>query len=152
MWINKQRIIIAMIIFVFTLYFFSLFMPTTIGNEMIKYIDNEEIVKITCIIDNLKIDDVQYHITDSELISSLHNYFNSINITRTLSIPRFKNENSFLIFIYDKSGKVATISTQTSIDGELYFYLQSNKWYRVNKYNDFHYILTDILDIIENGI
>lgn len=150
MWVNKQRMIIIIIIFVFTLYLFSLFMPTTIGNEMIKYIDNEEIVKITYIIDNVKTDDVQNHITDRELISSLNNYFYNINITRTLSIPRFKNENSFLIYIYDKSGKVVTISTQTSLEGELYFYIQSNKWYKVKKYNSSYPISKDILDIINN--
>jgi phosphoribosylanthranilate isomerase len=117
---------------------------------MIKYIDNEEIVKITYIIDNVKTDDVQYHITDRELISSLNNYFHNINITRTLSIPRFKNENSLLIFIYDKSGKVATISTQTSLNGELYFYIQSNIWYKVKEYNSSYSISKDILDIINN--
>jgi hypothetical protein len=150
MWINRQKIIIMIIIFVVSLYLFSLFIPTTIGNEMIKYIDNEEIVKITYIIDNVKTDDVQYHITDRELISSLNNYFHNINITRTLSIPRFKNENSLLIFIYDKSGKVATISTQTSLNGELYFYIQSNIWYKVKEYNSSYSISKDILDIINN--
>ena len=148
MWINKQIIII--IIFVVILYIFNLFMPTTISNEIIKYIDDEEIVKITYIIDNVKTENEQYHITDRDLISSLHNYFNSINITRTLSIPRFKNDNYFLIFIYDKSGKIATISTQTSLDGELYFYIQSNKWYKVKENNSSYSISKEIIDIINN--
>lgn len=149
MWTNKRGIIFI-IILVIIFYLFCLFRTTTIGNEMIKLIDNEEIVKMTCIIDEVKKDNVQYYITDKELISALSSYLYGINITRTLSTPRFKKENSFLFFIYDKSGKVATISTQTSLNGELYFSIQSNRWYKVKEYNSSYHILKDILDIINN--
>lgn len=149
--INNQRlkIIITIIILVFILYLLYILFPTTIGNVMSKYIDTKEIVKITFIIDETEKDSVPHHISYKETISSLQDYFYNIGVIRAPVIPYFKQNDNFIIHIYDKNGNIMSITSHDSY-GDLYFYVQSKKWYKVKNYNNSNDIINDIKNILEN--
>lgn len=142
---NNQRlkIIIITTIFVFILYLLYVFAPTTIGNVISKYIDTEEIVKITFIVDETEKDIVSYHIPDKEAISSLHDYFYNISAIRVPGIPSLKENDNFIFYIYDKSGNIVRITSHDGYNG-LYLYVQSKKWYKVKNYNNSIDIINDV--------
>lgn len=149
--INNQRlkIIIIITILVFILYLLYIFFPTTIGNVMSKYIDTKEIAKITFVIDETEKDSVPHYISYKETISSLHDYFYNISVFRAPGIPYFKENNNFIFHIHDKNGNIISITSHDSYNG-LYFYVQSEKWYKVKNYNNSNDIINDIENILEN--
>lgn len=151
MWLTKKNLIIIIIIFIIaiTSYLFYILIPTTVGNVISKYIDTEEIIKITFIIDEVKKEDVPYHIKDKASIGFLHDYFYGINVNHAAAIPYFKETDNFIIYIYDKDGNIVRITSHDGYNG-LYIYVQSKKWYKVKNYNNSNDIITYIKNITEN--
>ncbi len=146
MWLNRKRLImlIISIIVVSISYMLYIFIPTTIGKVVSKYINIEEIIKITYIIDEVRKDDMLHHISDEESISFLYDYFYGIEVTHAATVPYFEETVNFIFNIYDKSGNVVTITSHDSYNG-LYLYIQSDKWYKVKNYNNSTDIITDIV-------
>ena len=152
MWLNRKRLImiIILIIVVSISYMLYIFIPTTIGRVMSKYINTEEIVKITYIIDEVKKDDMLHHISDEESISFLHDYFYGIEVTHAAAVPYFEETVIFIFYTYDKNGNVVTITSHDGYNG-LYLCIQSDKWYKVKNYNNSIDIITDIKNMLKNN-
>lgn len=150
MWLTKRNmtIIFIMIIVVIISYLSYIFIPTTMGEVMNKYIDTEEIVKMTFIIDKARKDDMPYHILDEETINLLHDYFYGIEVTHVAAVPYFEETDNFIFYIYDKNGNMVRITSYDGYNG-LYLYVQSEKWYEVKNYNRSDEIINEIKGMLE---
>ncbi len=151
MWLTKinMTIILITIVVVIISYLFYILIPTTMGEVMNKYIDTEEIVKITFIIDEVRKDDMPYHIPDEETINLLHDYFYGVEATHAMAVPYFEETDNFIFYIYDKNGKLVRITSHDGCNG-LYLHVQSEKWYKVKNYNCSDEIINEIKSMLEN--
>ncbi|WP_312698861.1 hypothetical protein [Sedimentibacter sp.] len=146
---RNMTIILITIIVVIISYLFYILIPTTMGEIMNKYIDTEEIVKITFIIDEVRKDDMPYHIPDEETINLLHDYFYGIETTHAAAVPYFEETENFIFVVYDKNGNIVRLTSRDGYNG-LYLYVQSEKWYKVKNYNCSDEIINEIKSILEN--